>query len=69
MNNISYNIYNNKLLFLVPISEAEIYLIIMELNRNATPGLDKITVKDLQELVNVIKQPLTIMINKWTLGN
>jgi len=30
--------------------EAEIHQINMNLNKNATPGLDKITVRDIQEL-------------------
>lgn len=64
VNNSVQQIRNCKTLVLFPVTETEIYKIIMELNRNSAPGLDKITVKDLQELVNIIKQPLANLINK-----
>jgi len=59
-----FKIYNDKTLFFSPVSEQEVYEIIMSLNKNATPGIDKITVSDLQELVLLISSPLTKMINK-----
>jgi hypothetical protein len=56
--------FNNRTLFLSPVSEEEIYDIIMGLNKNATPGIDQITVRDLQELVYIIIGPITNLINK-----
>lgn len=59
-----YKIHNRHSLFLAPVTELEICEIIMSLNRNASPGIDKITVKDLQELVYIIMGPITKLINK-----
>jgi hypothetical protein len=59
-----YEIHNNKTIFLAPVTEKEIHDIIISLNRNATPGIDKITVKDLQELVHIIKGPIANLVNK-----
>ncbi|XP_055388215.1 metacaspase-2-like [Condylostylus longicornis] len=55
------NVTNQKSVFLIPVTENEIVEIALNLNKNAAPGEDGMTVNDIQQLIHVIKKPLCNM--------